>query len=141
MRAALITIIISALLVGCSGNSAENEIVGLWRAVLDEKQLLEAGMKKEAIEKSATEMKFNSNGTVEIRIIDPVNFSINKANELVGIYKIKNNRMKISLKKGTWENQKLTINGNTMSLEPIEYKGEIVNKFVRIKEWSLKNDT
>jgi len=138
MRVVLISIIMSVVLLGCSNNSAENEIIGLWRVVLEEKQLLDIGMKKEAIEKSATEMKFNKNGTIEIRIIDPVNFNSDKVNKLVGIYIIENNRMKISLKKGTWENQKLTINGNTMTLEPIEYKGKIVNKFVKIKEWSLK---
>jgi len=138
MKAAAFLLLVIIVLSGCANSTSDNEVIGIWRANINEKQLLEFGMKKEDIAESATEMKFSNNGVIEVRIIDPVNFIPGKVNQLVGVYEIENDRLKISFDNKRWENQKLVVDGEFMSLEAPENKGKIINQFTRINEWSLK---
>ena len=133
MKTKLLILIFIFNLTGCSNEtSIDHEIVGLWRATIDKKQLLEFGMKKEDIETSATEIKFNKNGVLEIRIIDPVNFKLGEINQLLGMYKVEDDTLEISLDNKIWESQKLVINGDSMSLEATGNNESIINKRCKI---------
>jgi len=139
MRARLLGLFFIIILSGCSEKTSINDqVIGIWKAVLDEEQLLKFGMTKEEINRSAAEMKFSKTGQLEVRVICEKDCKGRNINILLGVYKIENKRLKMSFKEGVWEDQKITIASNKMSLEPKEYNGDIVNRFIRIDEWSLR---